>query len=228
MPAVGLGSAAARGYPFNVYRYTVVYSGSGSYAVTSQGEGGAAGEARSSFHWRVRYDLLFVYHRGHQLGAITRPGGSGTGTWSVSLRNVGDQDCSTGGGLELNRYGAISGSIQRDSSLVMALFPGSGDYRTSGGSSGSSPCNTTDFWRDWVHGFSEIGRGTQSLDPLTAVVLLRPAQLRRKRLSLQVSNRTLFTPQLTVNPDCGSGQGRSCTQSFGWRGTVTLTKLPRR
>jgi len=196
--------------------------------VTGQGNGGATDQVRSSFHWRVRYELLFVDHRGHQLGAIAKPHPIGAGTWSVAFSNAGEESCSRAGGLLLNRYGAISGDIQRDGWLVMELFPGSNDYRTVHGSGGSGLCATSDFWRNWVQGFSRVGSGAPVLDPLTAVVLLGPRQLHRHRLSLAVSNHSLFEPQLTIDPDCGSVSGSSCSQSFAWTGTVTLTKLPRR
>jgi len=75
-----------------------------------------------------------------------------------------------------------------------------------------------------VESFSKVGTGSETVDPLTAFVTLTPHELGFGKLVVNVSNQTLAAPELTVEPDCGSGNGATCTQSFDWQGSVTLIK----
>lgn len=106
----------------------------------------------------------------------------------------------------------------------MRIVPGSSeDFSTTDGSSGSQACDTTDFWHDWVMSFSHVGTD-ENVDPLTAFVHLSRAEQRAGKVIVNVSNHTLAAPSLTVDPNCGSGNGASCTQTFDRKGSVTFTK----
>lgn len=154
LPALLPAGAAARSPKprFNLYR--VRYEGSGSYSVQQSGEALSAQE-KAGFHWKVAYAPLLVSLRGgSQVGtAAEQSRSSGGGEWSISVAN-GEESCSKNGGLALGQGGGILGRVQHSGSLPLRLTPGSSDFTTTGGSSGSEACDTTDFWHDWVTNFS--------------------------------------------------------------------------
>jgi hypothetical protein len=228
--ALGLGvaasPAAARRLPFKIATYKVVYKGSGSYSVNQSGGGGSFTRTSARFHWAVHYNLLFIDKPGEHVAGITGPLSVGAGDWSISSNNGGSESCVRSGGLELNKNGGISGAVQQSGKVIMRLTPGSNDYKTTDGSSGSQACDTTDFWHDWVENFSKVGSGGETIDPLTGFVTLSKQELNFGKIVVNVSNHTLAAPTLTVDPGCGgvSGGGASCHQSYDWKGTVTFTK----
>lgn len=223
--------ALARPHRISVHLYRVLYEGRGSYDVQSSDEGGVAGHERADFHWKVAYTPLVVLSRPGRVAMTVRRAGSGAGgEWSISSTNV-EESCARHGGLKLAPLGAGSGALEDGGSLSLELTPGQGDFTTMGGRAGPGPCDTTDFWQGWVTNFSHVGLGgARPLDPLTAFVTLTPAELRAGKVLVNVSNKTLAAPELQVVNDCGSGNGATCTQSFEWKGQVTITRLhsPRR
>ena len=226
--ALGGGSASAR-FMFPISTYKVTYDGSGTYSV-KQSDGPSHGEISATFHWKVTYLLSFIRVAGHQVaGLVNGANSSGGGDWSIASDNGGGDVCSRSGGLRLGPYGMISGRVQRSGKVAMQLVPANSDFVTLNGSSGSTACDTTDFWHDWVVSFSKVGNGDLgTVDPLTAFVTLSKRELGFGKVVVNVSNHTLAEPSLTVGSDCGSGNGASCTQSFDWRGTVTFVKTKRR
>lgn len=223
--SVVAGPAAARRLPFKIARYKVTYKGTGTYSV-KQSDGPSHGEVSSQFHWTAHYDFIFIDKGGSQVAAITdKKQTSGGGTWSIASDNGGGDVCTKTGGLKLNQMGSISGAVQKSSGkVIMHLIPGSNDFATTDGSSGSQACDTTDFWHDWVESFSHVGTSEETFDPLTAFVTLSKKELKFGKVVVNVSNHTLAAPSLTVDPDCGSGNGATCTQSYDWKGTVTFLK----
>jgi len=228
--ALGIGvaaaPAAARGVPFRISSYNVTYEGSGSYGV-KQVDGPSHAEITARFHWKVHYLLTFIDQKGHQLAAATSKPSSGAGDWSIASDNGGGDTCSKTGRLSLNKFGTISGRVQPGGKVIMRLVPGNADFKTLEGSSGSSACDTTDFWHDWVLSFSKVGNGSETVDPLTAFATLSKKDLTFGKVVVNVSNHTLAEPSLTVASDCGSGHGASCTQSYDWKGSVTFKKVKR-
>jgi hypothetical protein len=219
------GGALARPHRPSVRLYRVVYSGSGSYDVQLNDEGGVSDHEQAAFHWKAAYTPLVVLSRRGRVAMMTRRrGSSGGGEWSIASDNV-EESCAKKGGLKLAPLGQGSGALGRDGSLSLQLTPGNDDFTTTGGSAGPGPCDTADFWQGWVTGFSHVGGGAESLDPLTAFVKLTAADLRAGRVFVNVSNVTLAAPELQVDPDCGSGDGATCKQSFEWKGRVTVTRL---
>jgi hypothetical protein len=223
--ALGAAStAAARPRIPSFSFYKVVYEGSGSYSV-DQKDGPSFGKINATFQWKITYLFNFIHKAGSQASGVARSH-AGSGEWSIVSDNGGSEKCSRHGGLRSTPNGGITGRVQRSGAVIMQVIPGSSeDFSTTDGSSGSQACDTTDFWHDWVTNFSKVGSDTsQSFDPLTAFVHLSAADQRAGKVIVNVSNHTLAAPSLTVNPDCGSGNGASCTQSFDWHGTVTFTK----
>jgi hypothetical protein len=204
--------------------YKVVYEGSGSYSV-KQTDGPSFENINSSFHWKVTYLLDFFKKSGQPVSGVARQP-SGGGDWRIVSDNGGDETCSRNGGLKATGFGGIIGRVQGSGAAIMHVVPGSPeDFSTTDGSSGSQACDTTDFWDDWVTSFSHVGTSdTENFDPLTAFVNLSRADQRSGKVIVKVSNHTLSAPSLTVDPDCGSGNGASCTQTFDWKGSVTFTK----
>ena len=224
--AVAAATGQARPAAPSFTLYEVHYEGSGSYEV-KQADGPSSGTTKASFHWNVTYQLVISGRRGAQVGGGSTAS-SGAGDWSIVSDNGGGEKCSRSGGLRLGRYGGITGRTQSSGAVNLQIVPaGSTDYSTTGGSSGSAACDTTDFWGQWVTGFSHVGTGERSLDPLTAVVRLSKQELRAGKVVVNVSNDSLATPELVVDPDCGSGNGATCRQSFDWKGSVTFTKSKR-
>lgn len=120
------------------------------------------------------------------------------------------------------------GAYQKNGRAVMQLVPGStrDDFTTTDESGGSSPCDTTDFWHEWIQSFSKVGSGPDGeVDPLTAFVSLSRREQRAGKLIVTVSNTT-FAPRgtsLTVDPNCDASPA-TCRQTFEWAGHVTFTK----
>lgn len=220
---VAAGPAAARRLPFKILSYKVTYEGSGSYSVKGV-DGPAHNETSSGFHWKAEYNLTFIDKKGSQVGG-TSSSSNGGGDWKISSDNGGGDVCTKSGGLKLQKNGAITGTIGPTGGLPLRLTPGSDDYSTTGGSSGSTACDTTDFWQQWVESFSKVGTA-DSVDPLTALVKLSKKDLSFGKLIFNVSNKkeVLAFPSLSPPEDCGSGDGATCTQSFDWKGTVTFRK----
>ena len=217
---LGAGTAGARRpRPPKVAFYKVVYEGSGSYSV-KQTDGPSFSNIHANFHWKVVYQLDIINKT--VTGVARHP--SGGGDWSIVSDNGGSEKCSRNGGLKATGFGGIVGAVQRSGAATMRLVPGSPeDFSTTDGSNGSQACDTTDFWHDWVTSFSKVGTD-ESVDPLTAFVNLSRGDQRSGKVVFNVSNHTLSAPSLTVDPDCGSGNGASCTQSYDWTGHVTFTK----
>jgi hypothetical protein len=222
--SLGAGGAVARPRIPSITFYKVVYQGSGSYSV-NQTDGPSFGKITSGFHWKVAY-LLSVFHKsGQPVTGLARKH-QGGGDWSIVSDNGGGDQCSRHGGLQMTPNGVITGRVQPSGAVNMKLLPGGGtDFITTDGSSGPKACDTTDYWHDWVVSFSKVGSSdTEDFDPLTAFIHLSRGEQRAGKVIANVSSHTLAAPSLTVNPDCGSGNGATCTQSFDWKGTVTLTK----
>jgi hypothetical protein len=207
--------------------YKAEYEGSGSYKVT-QRDGPSHGDIEAHFNWDVTYMLDINHKAGAQVAGFAGNGNSkGSGDWSISSDNGGGDVCTKHGGLKIAPNGAIDGKVQPSGKVAMRVVPGGGtigeDYTTTGGSSGSQACDTTNFWHDWVESFSHIGTSdNEDIDPLTAFVNLTRSDQRAGKVIFNVSNKLQLA--LTPNPDCGSGDGATCTQSFDWSGHVTLTK----
>jgi hypothetical protein len=219
----GAGGAAARPKaPFKIVAYKVTYEGSGTYSVKGV-DGPAHNETTAHFHWNAHYNLLFIEKKGFQVTAITTPDSQGGGDWTISSDNGGGDVCSKSGGLKLNHDGEILGRVAASGAIPMRLTPGSNDYSTTGGSNGPQACDTSDFWQQWVESFSKVGTADQ-IDPLTAFLHLSRADLKFGKVIINVSNHTLAAPSLTVDHDCGSGDGATCTQSYEWHGSVTFRK----
>ncbi len=180
---------------------------------------------KADFRWNVSYDLGIIDKKGTPVSGITGNTSSGAGGWTISSDNGGGDVCSHSGGLKLGKMGSISGRVQTSGKVIMQLIPGANDFSTTNGGSGSNACSTSDYWHDWIENFSHVGTGSMTVDPLTAFVTIKPNELKFGKVVVNVSNHTLAAPELTVNPDCGSGNGASCTQSYDWKGTVTFKKL---
>ncbi len=219
----GAGTAAARRPRLpSITFYKVVYEGSGSYSV-KQNDGPSFATVDSSYHWKVSY-LFALFHKSGQAASGVARENSGGGDWKIVSDNGADEKCSRTGGLKTTANGGIIGRVQGNGAVNMHIVPGGNeDFTTTNGSSGSQACDTTDFWHDWVTSFSHVGTD-DNVDPLTAFVHLSKADQRAGKVIINVSNSTLSAPSLTVTPDCGSGNGATCTQTFDWKGSVTFTK----
>jgi hypothetical protein len=209
--------------------FDVTYEGHGSYDVSSADQGGVSAHEHAAFRWKVSYGRLLILRRARaSVGTGVRPAAShGTGEWSINSDN-GEERCSRSGGLTLAPGGGITGRVGRSGAVNLTITPGLGDFQTTNPSSGFTACDTQSFWHDWVEGFSHAGSssGEEVVDPLSAFVDLRGPDLRHGKTIFTVSSASsvLAAPGLGVAPDCGSGDGASCTQSFTWGGHVTLRK----
>jgi hypothetical protein len=204
-------------------RWNVEYEGSGTYQVVSTFTDGG-GEESAAYNWDVHYTPLFIGPAG-EIGAATDDLTSkGGGTWSVSSHDA-ESSCTQTGGFALIPLGGIVGT-RGGKGVNLILVPGAGDFVSVNATNADGACNTDDFWHDWVQNFSLVGVGEDdSFDPLTSFAHISNRDLKKHgKIVIKTSNHTLAAPSLTIPADCGGGGGSSCTQTFDWTATVTLTK----
>jgi hypothetical protein len=219
--ATGTAAPQHRGKQPKFTIYKVEYKGSGSYGVQSTSTDGG-GEDSAQFHWDVVYEPLLVAGKG-PVGTGARAGSStGGGTWSISSHDS-ESSCIQTGALTLGPFGGIQGT-RGSKGVSLILIPGTSDFVTTNPTTPSPSCDTSDFWHDWVESFSHVGLD-EGVDPLTSFVHLSNHDIKKQgKVVVNTSNSTLAAPSLTIEPDCGSGGGSSCHQTFSWEGTVTLKK----
>jgi hypothetical protein len=211
MPA----SAAAKPVP---PKYRLIYAGSGTYAVDLVSPEGQRGHVGADFQWRVSYRAVPVRH-----GIIEWRNGNATGSGHWSMSSEADS-CSRSGDLALIGDGGGLVDFQGRVLEVIA-FPEEGDYLSSDPAGAGGPCDTTDFWSQWVTGFSQIG-ASEGVDPLTSFFKAPKKKLRQKKgIRVQTSNVTPTFPSLVPSPSCGFSQIGSCTQAFSWQATVTIKRV---
>jgi hypothetical protein len=204
--------------------YNVEYEGSGTYGVQQTATDGG-GNTSATYSWDVHYSPLLIGPKG-PVGTAAKAGSStGHGTWSISSTHT-EETCTQSGGLALAPFGGITGTrSKRGANLI--VVPGGGDFKTVNATNGSGACDTSDFWQEWLESFSLAGIGDEAgtVDPLTSFAHLKNKEIKKHgKIVIETSNHTLAAPSLTIEPDCGSGGGSSCHQTFEWTGQVTLKK----
>ncbi|MFN8218386.1 MAG: hypothetical protein U0R71_17485 [Solirubrobacterales bacterium] len=213
-PAADASGAGGQAKPL----YRLVYSGSGSYGVDLVSPDGQRGRVAASFSWRIAYRAQPVRH-----GLVEWQHGeaAGSGRWSISSEA---DSCSAGGNLALKGDGGGL-VVLRGRSLETIVFPDEGDYESTG-SGGGGPCDTGDFWRQWVQDFSQIG--SEGTDPLTSWFEAPKGWLtRRQGITMHTTNLSPTFPSLVPARDCGFGGQGQCSQEFSWRGTVRIRRAGR-
>jgi hypothetical protein len=198
-------------------KYKLVYGGSGSYGVDLVSPEGQRGHVAADFHWRIAYQAVPVRH-----GVIEwrKGAASGSGQWSMASEA---DSCSRAGGLQLKGDGAGLLDFQGRVLEVIA-FPEEGDFSSADPAGAGGPCDTTDFWSQWVTGFSQIG-ASEGVDPLTSYFKVPKGKLRQRGgIKVQTSNRTPTFPSLSPSSSCGFNQTGECTQNFSWHATVTIKR----
>lgn len=210
-------SAAAKHKP---PKYQLTYGGSGSYAVDLISPEGQRGHVGADFHWHIVYRAVAARDRTLDWSNGTA---TGSGKWSMASEADG---CSRTGDLDLNGDGGGLGD-PRGRMLEVIVFPGEGDFSSADPGGAGGPCDTADFWNQWVVGFSQVGASDQ-VDPLTSYFKIPKGELgHRKRISVQTSNATPTFPSLVPSPSCGFTEIGGCVQSFTWQGEVTIVRVGR-
>jgi hypothetical protein len=196
-------------------KYKLIYAGSGSYAVDHLSPEGQRGHVGADFHWRIVYRAAPLRN-----GIIEwrRGNASGSGGWSMSS---GADNCSRSGGLQLKGDGGGLVDLQHGV-METIVFPEEGDFSSTDPGGAGGPCDTADFWSQWVTGFSQIGVA-DAVDPLTSDFELPRRRLKQgKVISVKTSNLTPTFPSLVPSPSCGFSEVGECTQAFSWHATVSI------
>ncbi len=207
--------AAAKPVAAKHPRFKLIYQGSGTYSVDLVSPEGLRGQVDADFKWRIAYRPVPVRH-----GIIEwrRGNATGSGRWSMSSEA---DNCSRSGDLALKGDGGGLIDFQ-GRKLEMIVFPEEGDFSSTDPAGAGGPCDTTDFWRQWVVGFSQVG-ATDAVDPLTSYFKVPRARLRRKQgITMQTSNETPTFPSLDPPSSCGFGEIGQCTQAFDWRARIRV------
>ena len=189
-------------------KYKLTYSGSGTYRVDLASPFGEQGHVSANFNWRIAYRAVAI-DSGKGL-PWNHGKARGGGTWEMT--SEADQ-CSSSGDLQLIGDGGGSADVRRGDVIV---FPEEGDYASTDPGNAGGPCDTQDFWNQWVTGFSQVG-AADAVDALTSYFEVRPSKFKHsKRITVTTSNRTPVFPSLSPDPNCAFTQTGSCTQSFEW------------
>jgi hypothetical protein len=198
-------------------KYKLTYSGSGSYRVDLVSPLGEQGHVSADFDWRIAYKAVAI-DSGKGL-PWNHGRASGGGTWSMT--SEADQ-CSRRGSLKLIGDGGGFADVRRGDVIV---FPDEGDYRSTDPHGAGGPCDTDDFWGQWVAGFSQVG-AADGVDPLTSAFDVKRSKLKHaKRITMKTGNQSPLFPSLSPDPDCAFTPGiGSCTQSFEWSATSTIRR----
>lgn len=198
-------------------RYKMIYAGSGSYAVELVSPDGLHGHVAADFHWRIAYRAAPLRD-----GIIEWNIGTATGSGQWSMSSAAD-NCSRTGQLQLKGDGGGLLDLQHGA-LEMLVFPGEGDFLSTDPAGAGGPCDTRDFWRQWIPGFSQIG-SADYVDPLTSYFKIPKRRLKQKNgVTVQTSNQTPTYPSLVPSSSCGFQVGE-CTQTFSWHATVTIKRV---
>lgn len=196
------------------------YRGSGTYMVDLLSPTGEEGHVRAEFDWDVAFKRAPVRAQAANF-RVDNSRSSGGGTWSITS----GAECSSSGELKL--LGGGGGVIDFNGPTADALFfPAEGGYSSTGSAGGGAACDGSDFWRQFVAGFSQIG-AEDAVDPLTSYFQLKSSKLKNGgSASVATTNVIPEFPSLTPNRDCGFGVvgGGSCTQTFSWRGRVKINR----
>jgi hypothetical protein len=189
-------------------KYKLTYSGSGTYRVNLLSPFGEQGHVSANFNWRIAYRPVAI-DSGKGL-PWNHGKARGGGTWEMT--SEADQ-CSSSGDLQLIGDGGGSADVRTGDVIV---FPEEGDYASTDPGKTGGPCDTQDFWSQWVIGFSQVG-AADAVDALTSFFEVRRSKLKHaKRITVKTSNRTPVFPSLSPDPNCAFTQTGSCTQSFEW------------
>ncbi len=220
--ALSPADAAAKHGSSKPPRYKLIYQGSGTYSVDLVSPEGLRGHVGAEFRWRIAYRRA---GRG-QDGTIEWRKGNATGSGRWSMSSEAD-NCSRSGDLALKGDGGGLIDFQ-GRKLELIVFPDEGDFSSTDPEGAGGPCDTTDFWRQWVVDFSQVG-AADAVDPLTSYLKLPRARLRRKRgITIQTSNETPTFPSLDPLSSCGFGETGQCTQAFDWRARIRVFPIARR
>ncbi|MDX6638616.1 MAG: hypothetical protein QOJ01_2127 [Solirubrobacterales bacterium] len=214
MALIPVGAAANQVSP----RYKMIYAGSGTYAVDLTSPDGLHGHVSANFQWRIAYRAAPLRN-----GIIEWRKGNATGSGEWSMASEAD-NCSHAGQLQLKGDGG--GLLDLQHGVVeMLVFPEEGDFSSTDPAAAGGPCDTTDFWRQWIAGFSQIG-AADYVDPLTSHFEIPKRRLKQKGgIKVLTSNRTPTFPSLVPSPSCGFTQTGECTQKFSWNATVRIKRV---
>jgi hypothetical protein len=197
-------------------KYKLTYSGSGTYRADLVSPLGEQGHVTAKFDWRIGYRPVAI-DAGRGL-PWNRGKANGGGTWEMT--SEADQ-CSRTGDLHLIGDGGGFADVRRGEVIV---FPEEGDYRSTDPQSTGGPCDTADFWRQWVIDFSQVG-AADTVDPLTSVFDVKRSKLKHaKSITAKTSNRTPIFPSLSPDPNCAFSEIGACTQSFEWTATAKIRR----
>jgi len=218
----------------------VVFSGTSTFDVTlTDSDGGET--VQSSFQWSTTYDHLLLNPFGHRRiptdfpSAAFASDGTSNGTFTVHVG--GGTPCDGTGGLTgflgkpqatttpQEALAVVSATLHPDGSADL-IVPAAGKVDES--PAGAQDCgdingpDVSDFWPDWVTAFGHAGldNALGSGVTLTTDVTLTAEQLAQGKVVANVQ----AAPDEIPSTDCGSGDGTTCTESYGWTGTVTITR----
>jgi hypothetical protein len=231
MSALACSGAAAA----NIRHNRIVFQGTGSYGVRYVSKAGKTFVVSARFRFRTVFPRALFSQGGaggENLASISES--SYSGSWNASVTQPGHQPVCSGAG----RFG----SPGRGTSAALLKYKwsvqtGRIEIRASGLPGNALPntkrgavdCSTelksnagvaaSGFWRDWIGSFSQLG-GSQR-DVVRADFDVPDSALTSDR-----AVRTFSPPPAQSVPGfCKAIKFKMCTQTYGWTGSITFTKL---
>jgi hypothetical protein len=218
----------------NIRHDRIVFQGTGSYGARYVSKAGETFVVSARFRFRTVFPRALFSQDGaggENLASI--PGSSYSGSWNASVTQPGHPVCSgagrfgnpgrgTSAALLKYKWGGQTGRVRiHASGLPGNALPNtnhdavdcSTELKSNAGVAGSG------FWRDWIGGFSQLG-GRQH-DVVSADFDVPDSALTSVRAVQTFSP----PPAQSVPGFCKAIKFKTCTQTYGWTGSITFTKL---
>lgn len=200
--------------------YNVTFKGSGTFKREFDDGLGNTTHTAAAFNWKSAYRFYFEgLHFGTTYGYYRKKSSYG-GDWSNSETSSGGVSCSGSGrfgppdytpGVFFKRKGGtLTLGVEAMSAAGPTSLPsGANDCATGDGESGP------DFWNHVIIN-SGVGLNAPAVTP---AIKITKSKLKRRTITFKVKT----DPKEGPPPTCGA----MCTQSYGWSGTITLTRASR-
>jgi hypothetical protein len=226
----GAGAPAA-----TVTHNKIVFEGHGSYSLRYVARTGETFVVSASFRFKTVFPrALFSQSGAAGENLASSRASSYSGSWKASRTQPGHRVLCSGRGRFQNPASGTAPALLRYmwSSLSGRVgihahaLPGD-ELATAGqhqvdcsAAAGPYLAGPEDFWHDWIEHFSQIG-GTQH-NAVTAGFEVPDSALTSARAIETFSP----PPSKSLPGFCRTARYRICTQSYGWSGSMTFTKLP--
>jgi hypothetical protein len=224
------GAAAA-----NIKHNKIVFQGTGSYGARYVSKAGETFVVSARFRFRTVFPRALFSQDGpggENLASINAS--SYSGSWKASVTRPGQQAvCGAAGrfgnpahgtapALFKYRWNGQAGRIR----IRASGLPGNALPNTNRGASDCSAelmsnagVATSDFWHDWIEGFSQIGGRRHD-------VVSADFEVPDSAITSDRAVETFSAPPAQSLPAfCKAIKFKTCTQTYGWTGSITFSKL---